>query len=219
MHERAPQKHIGLYFLIWYGAINNSIGHWENLWTNYASERGASELGNFSHFHILKLLFPSIFCWYFWYFISKTHIFSGLKLHLHIQSMQFPVITYGMALYINDSYVYRQNTNIEENLCICERAERASLEFFSRIFTLIFTLLQILCRYTWHACRLTCSNKFRNVPTKLWKSIIGRGGGGGGGIAPLPSPPPPPGYANGWQCQGSRYMIWPAWFGAANLKI
>ena len=28
--------------------------------------------------------------------------------------------------------------------------------------------------------------------------------GGGGGIAPLPS-----GYANGWQCQGSRYMIWP----------
>ena len=38
--------------------------------------------------------------------------------------MQFPVITYGMALYINDSYgmalyindsyVYRQNTNIEK---------------------------------------------------------------------------------------------------------
>ena len=26
MHERASQKHIGLYFLIWYGAINDSIG-------------------------------------------------------------------------------------------------------------------------------------------------------------------------------------------------
>ena len=26
MHERAPQKHIGLYFLIWYGVINDSIG-------------------------------------------------------------------------------------------------------------------------------------------------------------------------------------------------
>ena len=25
----------------------------------------ASELGKFLHFHILKLLFPSIFCWYF----------------------------------------------------------------------------------------------------------------------------------------------------------
>ena len=24
----------------------------------------ASELRKFSHFHILKLLFPSIFCWY-----------------------------------------------------------------------------------------------------------------------------------------------------------
>ena len=27
---------------------------------------------------------------------------------------------------------------------------------------------------------------------------------GGGGDCPCP-PPPPPGYANGWQCQGSRY--------------
>ena len=44
--------------------------------------------------------------------------------------MQFPVSTYGMVLYINDSYVYRQNTDIEKNLCICERAERASLENF-----------------------------------------------------------------------------------------
>ena len=49
----------------------------------------------------------------------------------------------------------------------------------------ILLVLQILCRYKWHACRLTCSDKFRNVPTKLWKSIIGGGGGGD-------SPPPPP---------------------------
>ena len=63
-------------------------------------------------------------------------------------------------------------------------------------------ILQILCRYKWHACRLTCSDKFRNVPTKFWKSIIW--GGGGGGL-----PPPPPATLNGWQCQGSRYMIWP----------
>ena len=35
--------------------------------------------------------------------------------------------------------------------------------------------------------------------------------GGGGELPPCPPPPPPPppGYANGWQCQGSRYMIWP----------
>ena len=32
---------------------------------------------------------------------------------IHIQSMQFPFITHGMVLYINDS-IYRQNTNIEK---------------------------------------------------------------------------------------------------------
>ena len=53
---------------------------------------------------------------------------------IHISSMQFPVFTYGMALYIQTT-VYRQNTDIEKNLCICERAERASLENF-RIFTI-----------------------------------------------------------------------------------
>ena len=59
---------------------------------------GASELRKSLHLLILKLLFPSIFCWYFRYFVSET--FSGLQLHLHIhiQSMQFPFITYGMAL-------------------------------------------------------------------------------------------------------------------------
>ena len=40
--------------------------------------------------------------------------------------MQFPVITYGMAWYINDSYVYRQNTNIEKiYVYASERSERA----------------------------------------------------------------------------------------------
>ena len=32
----------------------------------------ASEPRKFSHFHMLKLLFPSIFCWYFRYFVSET---------------------------------------------------------------------------------------------------------------------------------------------------
>ena len=70
------------------GAINGSIGQNTNILKiyEYASERGASELDFFSHFHILKLLFPSIFCWYFWYFISETYIFSKtdkmITLHL-----------------------------------------------------------------------------------------------------------------------------------------
>ena len=44
--------------------------------------------------------------------------------------MQFPVITYGMALYINYSYVYRQNTNIEKIYVYA-----SELRKFSRIFT------------------------------------------------------------------------------------
>ena len=66
-------------YYLWYMALytNDSIPtkhwHWENLWI---CERARRIL----HFHILKLLFPSIFCWYFWYFFSKTCIFSGLKL-------------------------------------------------------------------------------------------------------------------------------------------
>ena len=36
--------------------------------------------------------------------ILYLHIFSGLKLHLHTHTINTaPVITYGMALYINDS--------------------------------------------------------------------------------------------------------------------
>ena len=38
---------------------------------------GASELNKISHFHSLKLLFPSIFCWYFRYFVSETFIFRS----------------------------------------------------------------------------------------------------------------------------------------------
>ena len=30
-----------------------------------------------------------------------NYIFSGLQIHLHIQSMQFPFITYGIALYLD----------------------------------------------------------------------------------------------------------------------
>ena len=43
---------------------------------------GASELRKFSNFHILKLLFPSIFCRYLRYFVSETY-FKVSKFHLH----------------------------------------------------------------------------------------------------------------------------------------
>ena len=57
--------------------------------------------------------------------------------------MQFPFITYGMALYINDSYVYRQNTNIEE-IYVCMRA---SLENFLAFYIIKLLFLSIFCWY------------------------------------------------------------------------
>ena len=53
----------------------------------------------------------------------------------------------------------------------------------------ILLVLQILCRYKWHACRLTCTDKFPNVPTTLRKALWG------GDNCP-PPPPPPSGYAS-----------------------
>ena len=154
---------------------------------------GASELRTFSHFHILKLLFPSIFCWYFRYTLSEIYTFSGLKLYMHtytINAVSFYFLWYG-AIYkrqcINKTLTFRKYY-----VYASERAERASLEHFAfshsktSISFNILLVLQLSCRYKWHACRLTCTDKFPNVPTKLRKSIIG-------GLLP---PPPPSGYAS-----------------------
>ena len=60
----------------------------------------ASELRKFSHFHILKLLFPSILCWYFRYFVSETYLISGVNiLHTYtISAVSFYYSWYG-AIY------------------------------------------------------------------------------------------------------------------------
>ena len=56
----------------------------------------------FPHFHILKLLFPSIFCCnYTSDTLSQKKIYAQVSNYIciiHIQSIRFPVITYGMAL-------------------------------------------------------------------------------------------------------------------------
>ena len=111
----------------------------------------ASERGQFVHFHILNLLLPSIFCWYWWYFISETYIFSGLKLqsawYIYHQ-MQFPVITYGMVLYIQTT-VYRQNTDIEkiyEYASECVASELGKFLHF-HILKLLFPSLVLLILY------------------------------------------------------------------------
>ena len=44
---------------------------------------------------------------------------------------------------------------------------------FWHFYILKLLFLSIFFRYKWHACRLTCTDKFPNVPTKLWKVLLG----------------------------------------------
>ena len=115
------------------------------------------------------------------------------------------VITYGTALYINDS-IYRQNTNIEKNLCICERTERASSENFCK-HKLLF--LSIFCWYFRYFVGTNDMLVGLHVATnfQMYRKNSEKALWGGGGDCSLP--PPPPRYANGWQCQGIPYIIWP----------
>ena len=124
----------------------------------YASERAL-------HLVSLKLLFPSIFCWYFRYFVSETYIFSGLQLHLHTYTINAVSFSLLMVWHynINDSVKSMYMRASLEILCI--------FTFKTAISFNILLVLQKLCRYKWH--RLTCTDRFPNVPTKLRKSIMG----------------------------------------------
>ena len=132
-------------YYLWYGVIIQTTVYRQNItlrkYMNMRASARASELEICLHFPILKLLFPAKFCWYFWYFISETYIFSGLTVsnyNLHdtyiINAVPCSYLWYGVII---QTPVYRQNTDIErrkKTLCICEWAERASLRNFP-IFT------------------------------------------------------------------------------------
>ena len=132
---------------------------------------------SFENFHILKLLFPSIFCWYFRYFVGTNDMLVGSFL---------------LLLMVCEAIYKRQYTDktLTMRKSVYMRASGGSeLRKFSYFHILKLIFLSIFCWYfryfvgtNWHACRLTCTDKFPNVPTKLRKSIIG----------PCPPPPPPP---------------------------
>ena len=145
---------------------------------------GASELRIFFAFSHPKIAIFSIFCWYVWKFVSETYIFRSQITSAYNHCI-FPLLL--MVWCYELTTECRQNPNIETiYVYASERSERAKNFAFSHSKTVIsfkiLLVLQILCRYKWHACRLTCTEKFPNVPTKLWKSIIG----GGGAVAPCP---------------------------------
>ena len=90
------QKHIYFnavsFYYLWYGAIH--VGLYKRQYTNKTltlreymimRARGTSELRKFSHFHILKRIFPSIFCWYFRYFVGTNDMLVGLNVPTNFQ--------------------------------------------------------------------------------------------------------------------------------------
>ena len=70
-------------YYLWCGVIykpqftDKTLTLRQSMWA-YMRTSGASELRKFSHFYILKLLFLSIFCWYFRYFVGTNDMLVGL---------------------------------------------------------------------------------------------------------------------------------------------
>ena len=80
---------------VWYSLLNNTTNHTSFYWDwEKSMNMRASEPRKFSHFHILKLLFPSIFCWYLWYFVSEKYIFRS-QICIIINAVSFYYLWYG----------------------------------------------------------------------------------------------------------------------------
>ena len=140
---------------------------------------GASELRQFWHFYILKLLFLSIVCRYIRYFVGTNDMLVGLHVPTNFQ-------------------IYRQSLTLSK--CMFMRASGASeLRKFWHFYILKLLFLSIFCRYIRYFVGTNDMLVGLHVPTNFQmyrqnseKALLG--GGGGGGSCPLP--PPPPGYAN-----------------------
>ena len=160
----------------------------ENIWICERAERASLE--KCSHFHILKRLFPLIFCWYFSYFVSETCIFSGIKLHLaFVYTINAVLLLHnGMALCINDR-ISTKHWNCGGGEYV--RASGASeLRKFWHFYILKVLFLLIFCRYFRYfvgtngmLVGLHVPTNFQMyLPTKLRKGIIE----GGGNCPPAP---------------------------------
>ena len=144
---------------------------------------GASELRKFGLLHS-KLLFPSIF-FLVLHILCLKNIFN-FRCQItsaYIHSMQFPFITYGMVLYINDSIP--THTNIEQFMYVYASELRKCWPFY--ILKLLF--LSIFCRYIRYfvGTLMTCLSAYmyRQISKCTDKTPKKHYGGGGGGQATL----------------------------------
>ena len=72
-------------YYLWYGIIYKRQYTDKTLTLRKSMYMRASELRKFSHFYIIKLLFLSIFCWYFRYFVSTNDMLVGLHVPTNFQ--------------------------------------------------------------------------------------------------------------------------------------
>ena len=133
---------------------------------------GASELRNFWHFYILKLLFLSIFCRYIRYFVGTNDMLVGLHVPTNFQ-------------------IYRQTLTLSK--CMCMRASGTSelrkiwhftflncyfFQYFVGTSDTLSVQMTYLSVYMYRQIS-KCTDK---TPKKhYW--------GGGGQLPPLPPPP------------------------------
>ena len=75
-------------YYLWYGVVYKRQYTDKTLTLRksmYMRSNGASELRKCSHIYILKLLFLSIFCWYFRYFVGTNDMLVGLHVATNFQ--------------------------------------------------------------------------------------------------------------------------------------
>ena len=69
------------FYYLWYDTMfkrqytDKTLTLWKSM---YMRASGGSELRKFWHFYIIKVLFLSIFCWYFRYFVGTNDMLVGL---------------------------------------------------------------------------------------------------------------------------------------------
>ena len=78
---------------------------------------GASELRTFLHFHILKLPFLSIFCWYFRYFVGTNDMLVGLHVPTNFQMYRQNSLWWYQILFKDGfSKAYQPNYTVKEEM-------------------------------------------------------------------------------------------------------
>ena len=144
----------------------------DNIWQNTNVNRENHKRA----WNFFRPRFPSIFCWYIWYFISETY-------NVYMFRTQIALYNQCSSLLLLMVWRYNKRKYTTKHWHWENWASGASeLTKFSHFYILKLLFLSRFCWYFRYFVDDRLFDKFPNVPT-LRKSITG---GGGGAIAPPP---------------------------------